>query len=141
LGSRKSVVYLLTQEMAKVYVVDQMIQFFPYDFLFIATHAADVSGDRLTYKFTDSEGKDRTLVLDRALGFGKKPGEDLIHVQELMSFVSHDGIPWKNKKELNVGKSMHDFLSLKKDSKFQPTRSEPIPRVQNSMALKFAFNY
>jgi len=136
LRNRKSEVILLTQERAKVYVVDHMINFFPFDFLFIAAHAAEVSGDRLTYQFKDSEGKDRTLVVDRALGFGKKPGEDLIHVRELLSFVSLDGIPWENKEELSVGNSIIDFMSFKKEATFQPINTKPIPRVRNSMALK-----
>ena len=65
LSNRKSMVFLLTKEKAIVHIVDRMISLFPFDFLFIATHAAEVSGERLTYNFNDNDGNDRTFITDR----------------------------------------------------------------------------
>jgi hypothetical protein len=48
-----------------------MMELLPYHLMIIATHCGDVDGFRWTYEFTDSEGMDRTLVVDIAIGIGR----------------------------------------------------------------------
>ena len=57
-----------------------MMELFPHDLLLIATHCGDVRGYRWMYEFKDSEGYDRELVVDIALGAGivmplRRPGK------------------------------------------------------------------
>ena len=56
----------LLSNQATVYKASKTIELYPYDFLLISSHCGDASGRRLTYKFKDSEGRDRTLVVDQA---------------------------------------------------------------------------
>ena len=56
---------------ADVTSVTEMIKLFPYDLLLIATHCGDPSGCRWTYEYEDTEGIQRTLVVDVAVGVGR----------------------------------------------------------------------
>ena len=77
-----------------VKTITEMIELFPYNLLVLATHCGDVPGERWTYQFTDSEGIDRTLVVDIAVGFGVGGNTDKVQVTQFSRFVSLDGIPW-----------------------------------------------
>jgi hypothetical protein len=67
---------------ANVRWVSDAIERFPYDLLLIATHCGDVSGSRWTYEFKDSEGKQRTLVVDVAAGFGRTDDPNVFGVTQ-----------------------------------------------------------
>jgi hypothetical protein len=93
---------------ATVRTVSEMIEFFPFHLLIIATHCGDASGYRWTYEFTDSEGIDRKLVVDLAIGVGGTDDEDMLNVTQFTRFVSLDGVDWhdpKQKENLYVGRA------------------------------------
>jgi hypothetical protein len=71
-----------------------MIELFPYDLLLISTHCGDASGWRWTYEFEDSEGIDRVLVVDLAIGVAENPVDEIVNVTQFTRFVSIDGIDW-----------------------------------------------
>ncbi|WP_439925267.1 hypothetical protein [Nitrobacter sp. JJSN] len=131
---------------ANVTSISEMIELFPYDLLVIATHCGDVSGYRWTYQFTDSEGIDRNLVVDIALGIGRTSEKDLLHVTEFMRFVSLDGVPWNDpaeKAKLYVGKAILDFMErarAKGDNELEPVTKETVDRVVGSAALRMHDN-
>jgi hypothetical protein len=127
---------------ADVTSISEMIELFPYDLLIIATHCGDVSGHRWTYDFTDSEGIERSLVVDIALGIGRTTEKDLLQVTQFLRFVSLDGVPWNDpekKAKLYVGNAMNDFIErtrVKNETELQPTIKDIVPRVIGSAAMK-----
>lgn len=127
---------------ADVTSISEMIELFPYDLLIIATHCGDVSGHRWTYDFTDSEGIQRSLVVDIALGIGQGAETDLLQVTEFLRFVSLDGVPWNDpekKSKLYIGTAMNDFMDRKRaeaEPKLRPTIRDTVPRVVGSAAMK-----
>jgi len=127
---------------ADVTSISEMIELFPYDLLIIATHCGDVSGHRWTYDFTDSEGIERSLVVDIALGIGRTTEKDLLQVTQFLRFVSLDDVPWNDpekKAKLYVGKAMNDFIErtrAKNETELQPTIKDIVPRVVGSAAMK-----
>lgn len=139
LSSRGIIIKLIKGERATVYNVTRAVNLLPYDFLVISTHCGDVAGVRWTYEFRDSEGRNRTLVVDLALSMSRVPNsEDMIEVMELSRFVSLDGVDWNDaqaKKELYVGTAIHDYLRKRKNNNFIPVKKEDIPRVVGSAAL------
>lgn len=108
----------------------------------ISTHCGDASGWRWTYQFTDSEGLERTLVTDVAVGVEVIPGQDNVHVTKFERFVSLDGVDWNDPEKegkLYVGKAMLDYVKHAEDGHpLEPTTKVPISRVAWSMALRMA---
>jgi hypothetical protein len=127
---------------ADVSTISEMIELFPYDLMLIATHCGDIPGYRWTYRFTDSESLERTLVVDIALGIGRTNESELLHVTEFTRFVSLDGVAWddpEKEKKLHIGTAMIDFLQRRENRKeFQPAKKEGIGRVVGSAALRMA---
>lgn len=123
-------------EMARVDIVNRMLEHFPYDFLLIATHCGDASGYRETYQFKDSEGKDRELVFDTALASAFIDANDKVEVRIFQTPVALDGVDWKNKPALGeiIGTAMNDFWEHHKDS--TPISRVPVARVPLSAAMK-----
>jgi hypothetical protein len=126
---------------ANVRDVTAMMGLLPYDMMIIATHCGDVDGFRWTYKFTDSEGIDRTLVVDIAIGVGQTSDANLLNVTQFIRFVSLDGIDWhdpEKKRALYVGKAIFDYLEQTRSSTnpVKPVKKETVPRVVGSSALK-----
>lgn len=122
-------------EMAKVNIVNRMMEHFPYDFLLIATHCGDASGYRETYQFKDSEGKDRELVLDTALASSFVFENDKVEVCIFQTPVTLDGVDWKDKPALGeiIGTAMNDFYEHHKNSK--PVSRLSVARVPLSAAM------
>lgn len=136
----------LLSNQATVYKVSKTIELYPYDFLLISSHCGDASGRRLTYQFKDSEGRDRTLVVDEAAGFGRHPQDEKFEVTFFYKFVSLDGVDWNDeekKKELYVGTAIIDWNKRAHDwDNLRPVKIESIDRVQWSSALRmYDHNY
>jgi len=117
-----------------------MMELLPYDLMIIATHCGDVDGFRWTYEFTDSEGIDRTLVVDIAVGVGRTNDANMLRVTQFIRFISLDGVDWhdpKKKGTLYVGKAILDYLEMTGSSTapMKPTKKETVPRVVGSSAL------
>jgi len=127
---------------AHVSAVSDMIELFPYDLLLIATHCGDVSGLRWTYEFEDSEGIQRTLVVDIALGLGRADDRDLIDVTQFIRFVSLDGVAWDDPEKDNklyVGMAIRDFMERTGNrDDLNPIEKETVSRVVGSAALKMS---
>jgi hypothetical protein len=113
----------------------------PFDIVVISTHTGDVSGERVTYEFKDSEGLSRRLVIDHAVGFGYDPKTDKVLVQQFERFHELDGVNWTDraaKENLYVGAAITSWVALGdvlERNKYKVT-AEKIQRVIGSMALQ-----
>ncbi len=128
---------------ASVRNVSDMVELFPYDLLVFATHCGDAPGQRETFEYRDSEGHDRTLVVDTALGFAGTHDPDRVKVNQFMRFHSLDGVDWTDraaKAELYVGTAIKDFCDRSKEHPMKPKTREPLQRVVGSAALMMADN-
>jgi len=141
LGQKGVLLKTLQGQDANVYNVSRCINLLPYDFLLISTHCGDATGWQWTYKYVDSEGIERTLVIHIAIGVGNIPHEkEMLEVMQYIKFISLDGVDWsdrKAKESLYVGTAMTDFSERFKDfDNFKPVKTEIIERVSGSSALK-----
>ncbi len=128
---------------ANVRAVSEMVDLFPYDLLLFATHCGDASGFRWTYEYRDSEGIDRKLVVDVAIGVGHTDDEDILRVMQYYRFHSLDGVDWNDpvaKADLYVGSAIRDWSERVRDKDFQPVHREPLDRVLGSAVLAMADN-
>lgn len=120
---------------ATVSEVTRMLELLPYDFLLLATHCGDADGWRWTYRFTDSEGIDRELIVDLAIGISHVPGREKLGVMQYTKIISLDGVDWSDeekKNKLYVGTAIKDYI----EGDFVPVKRERVQRVQWSSALK-----
>lgn len=133
---RGPLIMAFRNERANVRSVSHLLDLIPYDLLFIATHCGDVKGHRETYRFTDSSGRERTLVLDVAMQVDPKLRYGKVQVKAYQRYVSIDGVPWENKdaRMLIVGSALKDFYS-KRLSERMPISREPIERIVGSAGL------
>lgn len=125
---------------ASVRNITEMVESFPYDFLIIATHCGDVAGHQWTYDFKDSEGIQRNLVVDIAVGFGGSDDPEIVRVSQHIRFHSLDGIDWTDraaKSKHYVGSALRDFFDQKLDN-LEPTKKVRIDRVVGSAALQMS---
>jgi hypothetical protein len=122
---------------ATVRRVTEMVDLFPYDLLIFATHCGDAPGYRWTYEYEDSEGLDRRLIVDIALGVADTDDPEMLNVVQFMRFHSLDGVDWSDpvaKKKLYVGSAIRDFIDQKK-ADLEPVAKEDIKRVIGSAAM------
>lgn len=143
LRQRRAFIRVYEGKGASVRRVSEMIEYFPYDLLVIATHCGDSSGYRWTYEFKDSEGLQRTFVVDIAIGLASTDKPDIIAVSQFMRFVSLDGVDWndtKAKANLYVGQAVIDFMRLTHadENELKPTKKETVDRVVGSSVVMMA---
>lgn len=128
---------------ATVHNVRMLLETVPFDIVVISTHAGDVSGKRVTYKFTDSEGIARCLVVDEAVGFGYDPTTEKVCVQTFCRFHELDGVDWSDsvaKSSLYVGSAISTWSAMgdvQERAKYR-VASEEIIRVNGSMGLRMS---
>jgi hypothetical protein len=123
---------------ANVRAISEMVDLFPYDLLIFATHCGDASGWRWTYEFRDSEGLDRRLVVDIAIGVGQTDDAETLRVMKFIRFHSLDGVDWNDpvaKAGLHVGTAIRDWAELEKADALAPVHKEEIGRVLGSAAM------
>jgi hypothetical protein len=128
-------------EGASVRAVTELVDLFPYDLLVFATHCGDTSGYRWTYEYKDSEGIDRRLVVDIAIGIGRTDDEDRFRIMQFSRFHSLDGVDWNDpiaKKDLYVGSAIRDYVERTAKDNLEPTHKETIDRVLGSAAMAMA---
>jgi len=127
---------------ATVRSIAQMIEYFPYDLLMLATHCGDASGYRWTYQFADSEKIERTLVVDIAIGVAATKQPDMLDVTQFLHFVSLDGVDWhdpKKSEKVHIGSAIRDFTEkTTPPADMQPVRKDTVERVLWSAALKMS---
>lgn len=142
LRSRSVFIRGVCSRAATVYEVTRAVELYPYDLLLVSTHCGDASGWRWTYEYTDSEGRDRTLVIDVAISVSVVPGSEKLDVMQFTRFVSLDGVDWNDsekKKSLYVGTAINDYIERTRDpERLQPVKKELINRVVGSAALKMS---
>jgi hypothetical protein len=132
---------------ANVRDVAAMVELFPYDIAVIATHCGDVPGYRSTYRWTDSEGHHRTLVVDEALGIERPVEKDgKYKITKMSVFQSLDGVDWndpRKSEKVYVGRAIIEFAErggMRLD--FTPAEQVSIERVFGSAAMKmYDHNY
>ena len=127
--------------MASVHRVQMLLETVPADIIVLSTHAGDAPGERATYAYVDSDGRERRLTVDHAVGIGYDPSTDLYPVQEFHHFHELDGVHWTDaagKAALPVGSAIRSWHALggARDRNRFKIRSEAIPRVHGSMALQ-----
>lgn len=112
----------------------------PHDIVVISSHAGDAPGERITYDFSDDDGRKRTLVVDRAIGIGHDTSNDMFRVTEYHRFHSLDGVDWRNKEilaSLPVGTAITSWSAMSDSERNDHIISQQtIPRVTGSMAIK-----
>jgi hypothetical protein len=127
---------------ATVRNITEMVDHFPYDLLIFATHCGDADGWRWTYEFKDSEGIDRTLVVDIAIGIANTDDPEMFQVMQYVRFVSLDGVNWNDpvaKEDLYVGTAITDYVNREREHPdWEPVHKEAIPRVIGSAAMAMA---
>jgi hypothetical protein len=132
LPERRIFVRSYDRKNATVRAIAELIELFPYDLLIFATHCGDVSGHRWTYEFKESEGYDRTPVVDIGLGLADTDDRDVLAVHSL------DGVDWADpeaKRSLYFGTAIRDFTDAKREDRIEPTKRETVSRVQGSAAM------
>lgn len=123
---------------ASVRAISEMVDLFPYDLLIFATHCGDARGYRWTYQFTDSEGLERELVVDIAIGVGQTDDPDMLEVMQFTRFHSLDGVDWSDpvaKAKLHVGSAIRDYVERTRNDDLKPVQKESINRVRMSAAM------
>jgi len=118
-----------------------MLDLLPHDIIVLSSHAGDAPGARLTYEYLDADGRQRTLVVDRALGIGYDAFDDMFRVMEYHRFHSLDGVDWRDKTgkaALPVGSAITTWSAMggPVDRKDYIIDEQPIPRVIGSMAMR-----
>ena len=131
---------VLKGEVARQLHVQFLLDLVPHDIIVISSHAGDAPGERITYEYPDDEGKQRRLVVDRALGFSYDPYDDKVGVAEFHRFHSLDGVDWRDKAAkaaLPVGSAINAWSRTggPVDRKKYVVGTEPIDRVIGSMAI------
>lgn len=123
---------------ASVRAITEMVDLFPYDLLIFATHCGDARGYRWTYQFTDSEGLERELMVDIAIGIGQTEDPDKLDVMQFIRFHSLDGVDWNDpvaKAKLHVGTAILDYIERTRNDELKPVRKESVHRVRMSAAM------
>lgn len=85
---------------------------------------------RWTYEYQDSEGIDRELVVDIAIGVGQTDDEDLLRVIQFNRFHSLDGVDWNDpvaKADLYVGRAILTMSSERETTSWNPSTTRPFP--------------
>lgn len=121
--------------------VQFLLDLLPHDVIVLSSHAGDAPGSRITYEYPDAEGRQRRLVVDRALGIGYDRFDDKFLVTEYHRFHSLDGVDWRDKAgkdALPVGSAMTTWGEMGGpiDRKDYIVHEEPIPRVVGSMGVQ-----
>jgi hypothetical protein len=128
---------------AKVSEVTRLIELYPYDLLVISTHADEVSGERITFKFEDRNGLEREFIEDRGLGFGLDPKTDKVLITEFFRPLAVDGISWddpENKKLIGAGLVFEDFIHTRQKDVglLKIVARENLRHVKGCIALRMA---
>lgn len=102
--------------------LDNHIQIYPYDVLFICSHGKFPTGTRFKIKFNDKNSIDHIILVDVLDSFGLTgkgdPENPIVSVQTITEFVELDDQPWYQKK-YKPGSSktiVEDFIAIKRES-------------------------
>ena len=121
-------------------------QHVPLDWIYFATHCGEVSGRRITHRFTASDGGEHIVVYDNAAGFSPNPRTGLIEVMEGMHWVSIDGVDWGDaagKQAINAGHLIEEYIEARRlwsheEQMAAVVKTEDAGIVRGSEALKMS---
>lgn len=121
--------------------VQFLLDLMPHDIIVLSSHAGDAPGERITYEYPDADGRQRRLVVDRAMGFGYDRFDDKVSVMTYHRFVSLDGVDWRDKEgkaALPVGSAILSWGAIGGpiDRNDYIVEQHTIPRVVGSMAIQ-----
>ena len=121
--------------------VQFILDLLPHDIVVLSSHAGDAPGARITYAYPDSDGRQRRLVVDRALGIGYDSFDSSFRVMEYHCFHSLDGVDWRDKAgkaALPVGTAITTWSAMREPINRNDciVEQQPIPRVIGSMAMR-----
>lgn len=110
----------ITGERATAWTVRNHFQFYPYDFLYICSHAGEIrEGRRLTIRFRTADWREHTIVVDVVATFAPTDegtgGDRLIEVMRFMGFVELDGVLWSDKegkRRINAAETLQQFIQI-----------------------------
>ncbi len=84
---------------ATIYLVHHNIEYFPYDLLYICSHAGRLSGQRYKIRCYDTDGNSHLFVFNNIVGIAPPPGpikmDTKIQFTEFREPVEFDGKAWK----------------------------------------------
>ena len=118
------------------------IQYYPYDFAMISSHAGEVNGRRITEEVINTKGEKFEFVYDLFPSFSGRFIDGKMMVQELTVPVSVNGISWYDKTGLRrdaQGFSLREYFSEERKAERKhrkPIRTEACQGVKFSNALK-----
>ena len=124
---------------AKVYDVGLHLDVFPYDFLFICSHAGTADGEEITLEFLDRQGNKHEIVIEEAVGFGitdTGTGMDRqVEVKSHYGLIAIDGKDWQDKTKKTPKGLIEDFYNMDR-SKWKIIKRKNIPRVRRAVIIK-----
>lgn len=123
--------------------LDNFIQAYPYDFLFICSHGEFSEGERFKIRFKDNKQVEHIIVVDILHSFDitdkKDPNnEPLIGVKTITEFVELDGQTWYQKK-YKPGSSktvVEDFIAIDSKNWDVLERKKVTMRFSNTIVTK-----
>ena len=123
--------------------LDNFIQVYPYDFLFICSHGEFSEGERFKIRFKDSNQVDHIIVVDEVHSFditGRKDAnnEPLIGVKTITEFVELDNQPWYQKtyKPGSSATIVEDFRAIDSKDWDVLERKKVTMRFSNTIVTK-----
>ncbi len=125
---------------ATVYKLGINIEIYPYDLLFICSHAGQSDGQEFTIEVPDKEGKSHVLVVEVADGFGLT-GEgtgrgSIVEVKSHFGFVSMDGYDWSDPdRPKNMG-IVENFINNTDRSKWKILSKRDVTIVKRAVVLE-----
>lgn len=125
---------------ATVYKLGISIETYPYDLLFICSHAGQTDGQEFTIEISDNEGKPHTLVVEVADGFGltgEGTGDSsIVEVKSHYGFVSMDGYDWSNPDRPKTKGVVENFMNNTDRSKWKIISRRDVPVVKRAVVLE-----
>jgi hypothetical protein len=132
---------------ATVYNARNHIEHFPYDLLYICSHAGEMKGRRFKVRFKDRHGEPHIFVIDHAAGIGytgEGTGKDArFEVMDFKRFVELDGVDWNDdegKQKIPAGELAEQFSRISVDD-WDVLESKDIGPVRYCVALKLTDHY
>lgn len=130
---------------ASVYPVGVHLNVYPYDLLFICSHAGQTDGQEFTLELVDKSEKKHSLVIEVADAFaftGKGSGKDaMIEVKSHISFIGFDGKDWNDPTKKTPPGLIEDFITNKDRRNWKILKQRKISKVSRAVVLKMFDGY
>lgn len=130
----------LADSEATVYNMGVHMEVYPYDLLFICSHAGQSDGQEFTIEIKDREGNPHSVVIEVADGFGltgEGSGVDsIVEVKSHYGFVSMDGFDWSDPSRPRPAGFMESFIQNPDRGHWKILSKRSVPTVKRAMILK-----